>query len=151
MKFSDIAVYILQIGSPLLIATLTWLASKLAQLIQARVKNEYLRGVFLRLDDAVLTVVREIHQVSVDALKSAAPDGKLTPEVKEMVKRAALEAIKKNLGANGVAQLVKVLGINTEAVDKLIGTRVEAAVHDLKHARVMNGHNKGAHDIPFAA
>lgn len=151
MKLSDVAVYIIQIGSPLLIATLTWLAGKLAQLVQARVKNEYVRGVLLRLDDAVLTVVREIHQVSVDALKAAAPDGKLTPEVKAMVKRAALDAIKKNLGVKGLSQLVKVLGINTEAVDKLIGTRVEAAVHDLKHARVMNGVNAGHHDIPFAA
>jgi hypothetical protein len=151
MKVSDIALHIFQIGSPVLIATLTWLATKLAQLIQARVKNEYLRGVLLRLDDTVLTVVREIHQVSVEALKAAAPDGKLTPEVKAMVKRSALDAIKKHIGPKGLGQLARVLGIDGEAVDKLIGTRVEAAVHDLKHARTLNGVNKGGDHYPFAA
>ena len=35
MKVSDIALHIFQIGSPVLIATLTWLATKLAQLTNA--------------------------------------------------------------------------------------------------------------------
>jgi hypothetical protein len=151
MKATDIALYVFQIGSPVLIAVLTWVSTKLAQLIHARVKNEYLRGVLLRLDDAVLSVVREIHQVTVEALKAAAPDGKLTPEAKVMVKRAALDAIKKNLGARGLTQLTRVLGIDGEAVDKLIGTRVEAAVHDLKYARTLNGVSKGGEPYPFAA
>jgi hypothetical protein len=145
MNLSQIAVGVFQIGSPVLIAILSWLATKLAQLIQARVKNEYLRGVLVRLDDTVLTVVREIQQVSVDTIKAAAPDGKLTPDVKATLKQAAVGAIKQHLGSQGVADVARVLGIDGDGVDRLIGTRVEATVHDLKQqaAHVTNGVNKG--------
>jgi hypothetical protein len=38
-----------------LLAALTAVTTKFAELIRARVQNEYLRGLLLRLDDAVLT------------------------------------------------------------------------------------------------
>jgi hypothetical protein len=125
MNLSQIAVAALEIGSPLLVAILSWLATKLAQLVQARVKNEYLRGVLVRLDDAVLTVVREIQQVTVDTIKAATPNGKLTPDVQAMLKQSALTAIKQHLGPRGVKELARVLGIDGDGVDRLIGTRVE--------------------------
>jgi hypothetical protein len=151
MKLTDIALGILQVGSPVLIAILTWLATKAAQLIQAKVKNEYVRGVLVRLEDTVMTVVREIQQVSVDTLKSSSPDGKLNPEVKAMLKRSALTVIKQHLGSQGVADVARVLGLDSEGVDRLIGTRIEATVHDLKQTQVVNGVNKGGSASPLAA
>ena len=44
---------VLEILSPVLLAALTWAAAKLAQLIRAKVQNEYLKGVLVGLDDAV--------------------------------------------------------------------------------------------------
>ncbi len=48
MDFAEIALVALQLLSPVLLAGLTWLAARVAALIQARVKNEYLRGVLRR-------------------------------------------------------------------------------------------------------
>jgi hypothetical protein len=147
MTSADIAAGVFKVLSPVLLAAATWVAAKLAQLINARVRNEYLRGVLLRLDDAVLSVVREVHQVTVEALKSATVDGKLPPAARETVKRAAVGAIKSHLGVRGLTELGKVLGLNGDAVDRLIGTKIEAAVLDLKAQRVLNGVNHG-HSAP---
>src|SRR5438477_360639 len=44
MRGADLAVQVLQVVSPVLIAALTWVAARLSQYINARVKNEYLRA-----------------------------------------------------------------------------------------------------------
>ncbi len=145
MKGTDIAVQVFQLLSPVLLAALTWMAAKVAQLINARVKNEYLRGVLVRLDDTVLAVVREVNQVTVDAIKAASVDGRLPPGAREAVKNAALTAIKSHLGPKGIAEIAKVLGLKTDGLDRLIGTKIEAAVHGLKtEQKVLNGVNHHA-------
>lgn len=54
MNVTDIGLKALAALSPLLLALLGLLAAKAAQLINAKVKSEYVRGVLLRLDDAVM-------------------------------------------------------------------------------------------------
>lgn len=93
----------------------------------------------VRLDDAVLASVREVQQVTVDAIKEASADGKLSPDERAKVKQAALSSVKSHLGTKGLADLVKILGLEDGTIDSLISTRVEAAVHDLKQARAANG------------
>jgi hypothetical protein len=134
----------LEVLSPLLIAGLSWLALKATQLITAKVKNEYLRGVLVRLDDAVLVAVREVQQVTVDGLKAASADGQLTPEERAKVKETALSTIKSHLGAKGLAEVANILGLENGTLDKLLSTRVEAAVHDLKAARTTLGRERRA-------
>jgi hypothetical protein len=155
MNKADFAFDVFKALSPVLLAAVTWVAARLGQWINARVRNEYLRGVLVRLDDAVLGVVREVHQVTVDALKAATIDGKLPPGARESVKQAALNAIKAHLGVRGVGEVVRVLGLSTEGVDRLIGTKIEAAVHDLKtQQRMLNGVHKSPSEpgdaFPFA-
>ena len=151
MDYGELGLKVLQILSPILLAALTWVAAKAAQYIQAKVKNEYLRGVLVRLDDAVLTVVREVQQVTVEAIKSGSADGKLTPDERARVKQAAIESVKSHLGMKGISELAKILGLESGAIDKLLSTRVEAAVHDLKASRAngASGSTEGA--VPFAA
>jgi hypothetical protein len=153
MDKAELGLKILEVLSPLLLAALTWLAAKAAQLINAKVKNEYLRGVLVRLDDAVLGAVREVHQVTVEELKAASADGKLTPDERARVKQVAIDAVKSHLGTKGLGELAKILGLGDGAVDKLLATRVEAAVHDLKRARAnhMNGVSGPGVELPFAA
>ena len=142
MQASDIGLGIFQMLSPVLLAAISWIAAKVGQLINAHVKNEYLRGVLMRLDDAVLSVVREVHQVTVAAIKEASVDGRLPPGARETVKNAAVARIQSYLGRKGLAEVARVLGLNLEGVDRLIGTKVEAAVHDLKvQQKVVNGVN----------
>lgn len=152
MDYGELGLKVLQVLSPILLAALTWVAAKIAQYIQAKVKNEYLRGVLVRLDDAVLAAVREVQQVTVEAIKSASADGKLTAEERAGVKQAALNSVKSHLGMKGLGELAKVLGLDGGAVERLLSTRVEAAVHDLKVARASSGAatTPGA-ALPFAA
>ena len=130
---------LVEVLSPVLVAGLSWLSVKAAQLISAKVKNEYLRGVLVRIDDAVLVAVREVEQVTVDALKEANADGQLTAEERAKVKQAALDTVKSHLGLKGLAELAKVLGLEGGAIEKLLSSRVEAAVHDLRQVRPVNG------------
>lgn len=153
MDKTDIAFAIFKALSPVLLGAVTWVAARLGQWINARVRNEYLRGVLVRLDDAVLGVVREVHQVTVDALKGATVDGRLPPAARDSVKQAALNAIKSHLGTRGLTEAARVLGLSAEGVDRLIGTKIEAAVHDLKtQRRMLNGVNHGPEPgdaVPF--
>lgn len=153
MDKAEFGLKILEVLSPVLLAALTWLAAKVAQLIHAKVKNEYLRGVLVRLDDAVLVAVREVHQVTVEELKAASADGKLTPDERARVKQVAVDAVKSHLGKRGLAELAKVLGLGDGLIDKLLGTRVEAAVHDLKQARAnpIGGVSGPGAELPFGA
>jgi hypothetical protein len=142
MQGTDIAVGIFKVLSPVVLAAFTWVGAKLAQWINARVKNEYLRAVLVRLDDTVVSVVREVHQVTVDALKAATVDGKLPPAARDTVKLAAINSIKSHLGSKGIGELARVLGLDGQGVDRLIGTKIESAVHEIKtQQRLMNGVN----------
>ncbi len=151
MDYGELGLKVLQVLSPILLAALTWVAAKIAQYIQAKVKNEYLRGVLVRLDDAVLAAVREVQQVTVEAIKSASADGKLTAEERARVKQAAIDSVKSHLGTKGLGELAKILGLEGGAVEKLLSTRVEAAVHDLKVSRANGAPATTEGALPFAA
>jgi len=132
MSATEIGIQVFKVLSPVLIAVVTWVAANLAKLLEARVKNEYLRGVLVRLDDTVVSVVREVNQVTVEAIKSASIDGRLPAGARDTIKNAAVNAIKAHLGSQGLEDLARVLGLDSPAVDRLIGTRIEATVHTLK-------------------
>jgi hypothetical protein len=150
MDLSGLVSPVLQLLSPVVLAALTWLAARVNALIRARVQNEYLRGVLLRLDDAVFAAVRELHQVVVEGMKSASADGRLTPEQKLQIKARAIATIKSHLSPRGLKEAAEVFGLRTDMLDQVLSTRVEAAVHDLKRARFINGSNPGGDVVPFA-
>ena len=105
----------------------------------------------VRLDDAVLAAVREVQQVTVETIKSASADGKLTAEERAQVKQAAIDAVKSHLGTKGLGELAKILGLEGGAIERLLSTRVEAAVHDLRVARTNGVHGTAGEQLPFAA
>jgi hypothetical protein len=118
--------------SPLLLAALSWLSLQVAAFINTRVRNERLRGVLDRVDDAVLVAVREIEQVFVSRLKNASAGGELTADERKDAKEAAVAAARSYLGARGLVELGKVLGISLDDVDRVVSARVEAAVYNLR-------------------
>jgi hypothetical protein len=118
--------------SPLLLAALGWLSLQVAAFINTHVRNERLRGVLARVDDAVLVAVREIEQLYVSRLKNASADGELTAEERKDAKDAAVAAARSYLGARGLVELGKVLGIPLDDVDRVVSARVEAAVYNLR-------------------
>jgi len=132
MDFSQIGLTALQIVSPLLLAALTWAAAKLAGYITSKVNNEYLRGVLVRLDEAVITAVKDLQQTVVDEIKAANADGKITDAEKQKIKNAALENVKSYLGAKGIRVLSKVFGLSGGALDGFLSSKIESAVHDIR-------------------
>jgi hypothetical protein len=120
--------------SPVILAGVAWVGKKLIDLINAKVKNEYLRGALARLDAHVFDVVKELQQVEVAQLKEALADGVLSPEEKARLKKTALDKLKSYLGAKGLCELSEVLGFNEGALESFLGTKVESAVHDLRLA-----------------
>lgn len=132
MDTGTVGLQILEISSPLLLAALTWAAAKLAQLIRAKVQNEYLKGVLVRLDDAVFTAVKDLQQSVVEQIKAASADGKITDDEKKQIKERALASVKSHVGTKGLAEAAKVLGLEGGALETLLSSKVEAAVHDLR-------------------
>jgi hypothetical protein len=138
--------------SPAALAVLSWLAVKAAQLLTEKTKSEHVMRVLLLVDDVVLAAAREVQQVLVDRLKAASPDGNLSAEQSTQAKQAALDSAKAQLGPHGLADIATTLGLDGNGVERMLGTRVEAAVHRLKQATRTNGDPGTAGDaVPFAA
>jgi hypothetical protein len=138
--------------SPVALAGLIWLSVKAAQLFAARIKSEHLTRVLLLVDNVVLAAAREVQQVLVDKLKAASPNGSLTPEQGTQAKQAALDSAKSQLGAQGLADLAATFGLEPGAVDRMLGTRIEAAVHRLKTTpRITSDAGTAGDAVPFAA
>lgn len=151
METGDIGLKVLEILSPVLLAALTWAAAKLAQLIRAKVKNEYLKGVLVRLDDAVFTAVKDLQQSVVAQIKKASSDGKITDNEKKQIKERAVASVKSHIGTKGLAEAAKILGLEGGAFDSLLSSKVEAAVHDLRRtAAIASGSSHGGASSPLA-
>ena len=127
-----VIVILLSVVAPLATFGMIWLGDKLAGLIRNRVKNEQLRRLLLRLDDMVVTVVKELQQTVVADLKAASADGRIDREERRRIKETAVRQVKTYLGAQGLEDLASSLGVWDMAVEDLIGSKIEASVHDLK-------------------
>jgi tellurite resistance protein len=132
MDITDFALTALQVVSPILVAALTWAAARLASFIRSRVDNEYLRGVLIRLDEATLVAVKDLQGTVVAEIKAASADGKISDAEKQRIKAAAVSNVKSYLGTQGIHILGQVLGLSDGALDRFLGAKVEAAVHDLR-------------------
>jgi len=150
MDTEGIALKILEILSPVLLAALTWAAAKLAQLIRAKVRSEYLRQVLVRLDEAVYTAVKDLQQSVVEEIKAASADGKITDEEKKRIKERALASVRSHLGAKGLSEVGTILGLDAGALDGFLSSKVEAAVHDLRRAATANGVPAREPAVPLA-
>ena len=59
-------------------------------------------------------------------------DGELSADERRDAKDAAVRAARSYLGARGVAELCKVLGLVDDEVERLLAARVEGAVYNLR-------------------
>lgn len=123
----EIFLQILVFCAPALVALFGWGMLKLNQLIAAKVENENLRGVLMRLDDAVDTAVKSVFQTFVKGLKK---HEKFDEAAQKEAKEAALAEIKSYLGPKGLSLISKILG--WKDADKELGAKVEAKVESVK-------------------
>jgi hypothetical protein len=152
MEMPTFAWKLFELVSPLAALGLTWLSLKAAQLAAAKTKSEHVTRVLLLVDNVVFIATREVQQVLVDKMKAKSPDGSLTTEQGAEAKRAALDSMKAQLGPRQLSDIAITLELDAPGVDRLLGARIEAAVHHLKIAPRLTADPGTAGDaVPFAA
>jgi hypothetical protein len=127
---TDLGYQALEIILPLLMLVLTYASARFAAWLRRRIENEKIEEIFLRVNDAVLTAVRELQQILVDELKRANADGKIAPHEKDAIREKALENVKSYLGARGIKILMRVLGLTASGAERYLGAQVERAVFE---------------------
>lgn len=112
---------------PLVGLFVTWASMKLPALVHAKVKNQSIAGVLERLSTLAFNVVTEVEQTVVSKLGDKADAAALTA-----ARDQAVATLKSHLGDKGLKEIETVLGLDGQsAVDKLIITFIESAVHNL--------------------
>jgi len=111
---------------PLVGLFVAWASMMLPAWIKAKVKNESVAGVLERLSTLAFSVVTEIQQTIVSGLGDQA-----TTEELQKARDQAIATLKSHLGAKGMKELMTVLGLADAAVNKLLVTFIESAVHNL--------------------
>ncbi len=112
---------------PIVGLIVAWASLRLPQWVKTKVKNESVAGVLERLTTLAFTVVQEVQQTFVSNLD------KPTTEQLAVARDKAIAALKTYLGPKGIEELKKVLGLDGDtAVERLIITFIESAVHNLK-------------------
>ena len=111
---------------------LALVTKKLHDLIDAKVKNEKVRGILDRLDDTAATVVQSVEQQVVsklDPTKPLADNGKAARD-------AAIAELKTHLGQKGLDEAKTILGISTDnALDQIIVSYIESHVLQVNQAQ----------------
>jgi hypothetical protein len=152
METHTFAWRLFELLSPAALAGLTWLAVTAAQLFAARTKTEHVARVLFLVDDVVLAAAREVQQVLIERQKATSRSGDLTPEQSARAKQAALDNARSQLGTRGLADITATFGLDANAVDRMIATRVEAAVHRLRQAaRTAADPGTAGDAVPWAA
>lgn len=113
-----------------------WIGTRAGELIKAKVDNEHLRAALLRLDNAVVTAVKDLEQTLAKELRALARDGELTRDDRRRLKETAVRHVKRYLGASGLKELGRVLDLWELSIEDFIGSKVEATVHDMKRSPI---------------
>lgn len=128
---TDVSAAITSYGPELIGTAFAGLAAFVARFA---VNHVWLGGMLDRLLIEAKAAVAETEQTYVDQITEGRADGMLTPDEAKAARAAALSTLRSNLGAKGLRRLGRVLGLTDAELDRLLGTRVEAAVKALSAA-----------------
>lgn len=93
--------------------------------------NTWLRMFTDRMAIEAKNAVLEVQQTYIDELAKGRADGILTKEEAATARSAAILTLKSNLGVKGLRRIAHAFGLDDPAIDRLLGTHVEAAVQRL--------------------
>lgn len=136
----EVVMNLAELAAPVLMALLGWVSVRVAYYIREKVGQEAYAGALLRLNDSVLTLVREAEQTYVREMKlarsNASPGGvRLTKDEATRIKQAVIDSFMRLWGRDGLVKLMKVLGLNEGALEDFIGAKIEEAVNVEKQRR----------------
>lgn len=87
--------------------------------------------IFIEAKAAVL----EVQQTYVDEMAKARADGVITADEAKAAKARALLTLRSNIGPKGLRRLMRIVGFDDPAIDRWLGTHLEAAVQRLNLAK----------------
>lgn len=128
----ELVTTIIQVVVPVIAAAigiiLTALANNASDYLKQKANSTLLNRYIDLLTETVMDVVQSLNQTTVEQLKQAAMDGKLTQEEIDSISAQALTSVKAILGEKGM----EILSIAFEDVDALITSKIERAVREVK-------------------
>lgn len=127
---------LLEALAPILLSALTagatWALAHLALWLKAKAEGNRAFNALAQVEDLVASVVQDVENTTKPLLASALADGELTTAEGVQLKTAAMDAVKKRLGADGLATLKKVLGaVIGGDLDGWLSGKIEQAVSKL--------------------
>src|SRR5690348_8728120 len=99
MDSASFGLKLLEIFTPVALAFGTLCSARLARTIRAKAEAAHLSGALVRIDDSIVTTIKDLEQSMVRRLKATSPNGKLTDEQQAQLRRAALDAVHARLGS----------------------------------------------------
>ena len=127
MNWTQLLQQSIDLVTPLLMALVAYGVHQASAWLKARTTNELAHGIISRLDEAIVEVVREMHQTAVAQLKEAAADGKLSKSEAGKIRDTAIAKVRSYLGPKGVAELQRIVGPDIKAI---IETKIESFLLD---------------------
>lgn len=126
-QLNDFMMTVFKALLPLLAVGGAWLLARMQSYIAAHTQNTKISGILSRLTSTAAAVVQEVEQTFVSTLQNPTADDL------KAAKDKAMAALRSHLGPKGLDEIETVLALDgTTAVDRLLNTTIESAVHDLK-------------------
>jgi hypothetical protein len=122
-----ITVFAIPVAGALATFIVKWVNAQ-AEQIKAKTNQEKINHYIDILNQTVAEVVVSLNASTVDALKAAAQDGKLTPEEVEEIKGDAIDTIYAILGNAGLS----ILELAFDDLDALVAVKIDKAVEKAK-------------------
>lgn len=116
--------------APVLLSLLALGLSRLADYVQARARGKVFDHAVALVNQAVYTVVMDLAQTEVEALKAASADGKLDANDAKAIKEKAVARVLSYVGPNGAALISKAFG--GAAPMAIVSTKIEALLAERK-------------------
>jgi len=113
---------------------LTALIALLSAWLKGKIGTDKADALLRAVKDLAMTVVRDVWQTTVEALKEKSKDGKLSSAEINDIKSKALAKFKSYLTAKQLHLLIKAFG--QSGVDGFLGMHIEAAIAQNKSASV---------------
>jgi alkyl hydroperoxide reductase subunit AhpF len=104
-------------------------ANSASTYMKKKTESNLLNDYIAILCDTVVDVVQGLNQTTVQQIKDAAEDGKLTSDEIATINAQAIETVKSIVGVKGIS----ILQLAFEDIDTLIANKIERAVVDCKN------------------
>lgn len=128
---------LIQIVAPFVAFFLIWLKIKAIQWLNSKIKDQELKNTMNKVNNVIIDVVKEVEQQYASKERVQSIAGVLTPEAASKAKDLAVTTVVDQLGDKGMAEVKKVMDMNDSKANKLISSKIEAMVFDLKKVAIV--------------